>query len=419
MHYALLSISHKNCDLATREKLAFGYEDQEKILKLTVSENSIEEAAILVTCNRIELIVSTKTNQNAYKAMLDALSSTSKLDSDLLIKHASFFEDNGATRHLFSVASGLESVVVGETQIVGQFKDAFAFAKEKGYAGKSLNYLLNYAIKCAAEVRSTTEIGKNPVSVSSAAVVQARMLMGGHLSGVEAVVIGTGEMSRLAAQHLVAANAKVTVIARDIQKGEELASELGGDIVVEPLTKVQSLINEKPLMFTATGAPHTVINQEIVDSCGFDRFWFDIAVPRDIGVIDDENIKVFTVDDLQGIVETNMSLREDEATKAFVIVDDHVKDFYAWLKSLSADPIIKALRDKASKAALDELDRAIKKGFLPKEYEDSAVLILHNAFKRFLHSPTIGLKTMMEDENASCIVETINRLFDLKEADAI
>ena len=413
MHYLLVSISHKNTDLAIREKLAFDADRQTMILKRLVAHGSINEAVMLVTCNRIELTVSAKEVHGALAEVLDALHAASGVNRTELEGRAQSYEDEGAARHLFSVASGLESVVIGEAQIAGQFREAFRFAQEKGFAGKKLTGLMNHAMRCAAAVRSATEVGKNPVSVSSAAVVQARQLTGG-LSGVPAVVVGNGEMSRLAALHLLGDGAEVIVVGRDLEKARIFAAELGPNVKSESFARLPHLINTHALMFTATGAPHTVINPEMVERCGFARYWFDIAVPRDIAEMEDENIHIYAVDDLQGIVQTNMSLREEEAAKAFTIVGEHVNDFFNWLSSLSADPVIKALREKASRAVREELDRAVKKGFIPAEHEESVRLLLHNAFKRFLHTPTVALRLQMDKPDAQETLECIRQLFDLE-----
>lgn len=414
MRYLLISISHKNTDLATREKLTFDTTKQERILHALISDPSINEAIILVTCNRVEITLSVNDPRVALVAALDQLHRASGVDRVELEGRAESYEDEGAARHLFSVASGLESVVIGEAQIAGQFKDAFKFAVDRGFAAKRLAGLMNHAIRCAAAVRNATEVGKNPVSVSSAAVVQARVLMGGSLAGKEAVVVGNGEMSRLAALHLLGDGAVVTVVGRDIEKAKSFANDLNPNVKFDSFAKLAQLINTHPLMFTATGAPHTVITQEMVEARDFKRFWFDIAVPRDIDKIDDENIAIFAVDDLQEIVKTNMSLREEEASKAFKVVGEYVNDFFAWLSSLSADPIIKALRQQANHAAIEELDRAIKKGFIQEADRENTKMLLHNAFKRFLHTPTVTLKTEMEKSGSKEMLDTIKHIFHIE-----
>ncbi|MGE4296206.1 MAG: glutamyl-tRNA reductase [Campylobacterales bacterium] len=413
MHYLLVSISHKNTDLAIREKLAFDSDRQAAILKRICGHASINEAVILVTCNRVELTLSVRDPHAALGEVFDALHAASGVNRAELEGRAQSYEDEGAARHLFSVASGLESVVIGEAQIAGQFREAFRLALEKGFAGKKLTGLMNHAMRCAAAVRSATEVGKNPVSVSSAAVVQARQLLG-SLRGATAVVVGNGEMSRLAALHLLGDGAEVIVVGRDLQKAQIFAAELGPSVKSESFARLPMLINTHPLLFTATGAPHTVINPEMIERREFKRYWFDIAVPRDIAAIEDENITVYAVDDLQGIVQTNMSLREEEAAKAFTIVGEHVADFFNWLQSLSADPVIKALRERASAAVREELDRAVKKGFIPKENEENVRLLLHNAFKRFLHVPTVALRARMDKPEAQETLECVRQLFDLE-----
>ncbi|GHV04063.1 glutamyl-tRNA reductase [Campylobacterota bacterium] len=414
MHYLLISISYKNTDIAVREKLAFDAAAQLRILGALKESGNIDETALLVTCNRVELVMSVSELHLALSSGLDVLHDASGVDRSELEGRAHSYEDEGAARHLFSVASGLESVVVGEAQIAGQFKEAFRYAIERGYASKRLSALMNHAVRCASAVRNSTEVGKNPVSVSSAAVVQAKAIMGGSLEGETAIVVGSGEMSRLAILHLLGDRAKVIVVGRDLSKTQDFARELGGGVEADSFARLPQLINAHRLLFTATGAPHTVINAEMVESRDFERAWFDIAVPRDIGAIDEANIKIFAVDDLQDIVKTNMSLREDEASKAFRVVGEFVEDFFGWLSSLGAEPVIKALREKASEAAKIELDRAIKKGFIKDENAENARTLLHNAFKRFLHTPTVGLRLAMDKTGGKDALECISNLFDLE-----
>jgi glutamyl-tRNA reductase len=414
MRYLLISLSYKNVDVAVREKFAFDQAKQENVLKSLKASGSVDEAALLVTCNRVELVVCAYDLHAALGEGLNALHKESGVDRTELDGRAHSYEDEGAARHLFSVASGLESVVVGEAQIAGQFKDAFKFALERGFASKRLRALSDHAMRCAAAVRAGTEVGKNPVSVSSAAVAQAKELMGGSFEGQTAIVVGNGEMSRLAALHLIGAKAKVIVVARDIEKASELVSQLGDNAEASSFAKLPQLINSHRLLFTATGAPHTVINSEMIETVDFDRFWFDIAVPRDIGAIDEKNVRVFVVDDLKTIVQTNINLRGEEASKAFRIVGEYVENFFGWLSSLGAEPIIKSLRGKAQEACKTELERAVKKGFLPKEGEESARLLLHNAFKRFLHSPTVSLRFAIDKQNGETIAEIIRDIFDLE-----
>jgi len=350
MHYLLVSLSHKNTDITLRERLAFSKEKKLEILDSLTQRRCINEAVVLTTCNRVEVLANTGGVHEALGAVFDVLHHHSGIDRSELEGRADSFEDEGAVRHLFSVASGLESLVIGEAQIAGQLKDDYRLSAESGFCGKKLGRLVEFAFKCSAAVRSQTDLGRHPVSVASAAVAQARQIYG-TLGGMTAVVVGTGEMSRLAAQHLQSNDANVIIVTRDIKNGQNLAKELKKEVSIETTNNLQKLINSHRLLFTATGAPHTIITAEMVQPKEYERFWFDIAVPRDIDEIEHEKLHIYAVDDLQNIVNTNMSLREEEAGKAYRIIGEYTGQFYTWLQTLSADPIIKALRDQAQEAA--------------------------------------------------------------------
>ncbi len=414
MHYLLVSISHKNTDLAVREQLALDEALQQRLLATLCEQSAIREAAVVVTCNRVEVVTAVRDVHGASAAVFEALHRISGVDRLELEGRAQSFEDEGAVRHLFSVVSGLESVVVGEAQITGQIKEAFRFAEEHGFAGKRLTALSAHAQRCAAAIRSTTEVGKNPVSVSSAAVTQARLLLGGRLRGVEAIVVGNGEMARLAALHLLSNQARVTIVGRSADRARTLAEAIGKGAKWAGFDALGELINLHPLLFSATAAPHPVITADRIKPQPFDRLWFDIAVPRDIVDPGDERIQLYSVDDLQMIVQTNMTLREGEAAKAFRIVGEQVSEFYRWLQSLGAEPVIKALRQKAQEAVRTEIERAIKKGFIPQEHEANIRRLAHNAFKRFLHDHTLNLRRSMERSDSDEVLAMTRRLFELE-----
>lgn len=413
MHYLLVSLSHKNTDLKLREKMAFDGERKTDLLKALKKRPAINEVMVLTTCNRMEIITSVNNPHDALACIFMTLNECTGIDKAELEGRADSFEDEGAVRHVFSVASALESVVVGETQITGQLKDDFKFAEEAGFAGQKLTRLVNYALKCAGAVRNATQVGKAPVSVASAAVANARQVFG-SLGGMTAVVVGTGEMSQLAAKHLVAQEANVIIVSREARRAQALADELDGDVRTETFTKLEQLVNAHKLLFTATGAPHTIINPEMVKPREFDRHWFDVAVPRDISEeITLDGVFIHTVDDLKSVVKQNMDLREEEAGKAYKIVGQYTGEFFNWLQTLSVDPIIKAMRDRAREVSVSELQRHIKKGYMPAEHEEAAMKFLHNVFNSFLHEPTARLKEVMEKPEADQVIEATRYLFGI------
>lgn len=414
MHYLLISFSHKNTDIKTREKLAFNSdEDKEKFLKILFDYQNINEVILLSTCNRVEVILSVKEAINTSEFILTNLSEFSKIPKDELEGRADIFEDNGAIHHLFAVASSLDSLVVGETQISGQLKDAFNFAYERKFCSQKLSRAMHYAFKCAATVRNSTDISKNPVSVASSAVAKAKDVLGGELGGYTGLVVGAGEMSVLTAKHLVNSGCNVIFINRDLKKAEEIANELGDMVSVEPISKLKDLLNRYRLLFSATGAPHTVITRDMVETKSFHRHWFDIAVPMDIDDIEGYDITIYRVDDLQDIVNKNLALREEQARIAYSIVGRFSVEFFKWLQTLAVDPIIKEIREQAKNSAIESIDKAVKKGYIAEGSREAVLKVLHSSFNKFLHSPTIKLKNIAEEPIADSIVEAVKFIFDI------
>jgi len=414
VHYLVASFSHKNCDIATREKMAFDDSAKQNALDELLRSPTINEAVILSTCNRVEIITSVKDCSKAEAEIFDMLQKHSNLSLEELEGRADLFENEGAVHHIFSVTSALDSVVIGETQIAGQVKEALRFAVEKGFAGQKLNRVMQYAFKCAAEVRNKTEIARKPTSVASVAVDKAKKLLG-SLDGKTAIVVGAGEMGSLACKYLRACDAKIILVGRNVEKTKKIASEICEKIEIAHMDELRTLLNTHTLLFSATSAAHHVVTPDMVEPCGFDRFWFDISVPRDIGVDSKGNLTVVTVDDLKDIVQINMLSRADEAKIAYTIVGSFTIEFFKWINTLSVDPLIKSLRDKAERSCDAELAKAIKKGFIPKEQEEAVKVLLHSAFKKFLHEPTVNIKSLSSSPDLEGAAEMLRTIFELGE----
>ena len=414
MHYLIISFTHKNTDIKVREKLSFSNDETKRnFLEKLQDFKFVNESILLSTCNRVEMIASVNSCEKTIDYMLSELSKVSGIERNELESRADIYEDNGAIHHLFSVVASLDSLVIGETQIVGQLKDAFKFSTDEGFCSQKLSRAMHHAFKCAASVRSSTEISKNPISVSSVAVSKAKDILGSIEDRV-ALLVGAGEMSTLAGKHLITAGAKVIVVNRSLEKAQELAEELGERATAKPFSDLRELLNTHTLLFSATGAPHSVITEDMVETREFERYWFDIAVPRDIEC-DMEDVNVYAVDDLEEIVAKNLSLREEQAKLAFSIVGRSTMEFFKWLQTLSIDPIIKELRDKAKECSLKEIKRSVKKGYIPAEYEKTIEKILHCAFNAFLHTPTKKLKELAEKPEADTIVQSIQEIFEMDE----
>ncbi len=415
MHYIIVSFSHKNTDINTREKLAFNCQTTtEEFLKELVDHKNINEAIALSTCNRVEIILSVSNVIASSEHLFEKLSLHSKLSIEELKGRAEVYEDNGAIHHLFCVCSSLDSLVVGETQISGQLKNAFKFSYERGFCSQKLSRAMHFAFKCAAEIRNSTDISKNPVSVASVAVSKAKDILG-NLGGETAIVVGAGEMSILATRHLVSNGCNVLLVNRDLDRAKEIADnkDLRGMVDIEPFSKLKEIINRHKLLFCATGAPHTIITKDMIEKKSFKRYFFDIAMPRDVDNLDDEDVIVFAVDDLEDILNSNLSLREEQAKEAFSIIGRYTIEFYRWLSTLSVDPIIKEMRDQARQCSMKELEKAIYKGHLDEDHREIVKKILHNTFNQFLHEPTKKLKDIQYEPQADMIVEAVKMLFGI------
>lgn len=415
MHYMTLSYTHKNTDLEVRQKLSFGSDEKmSDILHRIYTHEMVNEVIILSTCNRVEIITSVQECSDALGYIFGQLEAVCSVPYETLESRADVYEDSGAIHHLFAVASSLDSLVIGETQIVGQLKDAFKFSFERGFCGQKLSRAMHHAFRCAATVRSQTQISQTHVSVPSVAVNKAKELLG-SLDGVEALVVGAGEMSTLAAKHLLTHGAKVVLINRTASNAYALAQSLNGDVRIEPYALLSEYVNRCKIIFSATGSSEPIITESMISYQPFSRYFFDIAVPRDIELTPKENIHVFAVDDLKEIVSRNMAIREDQAQRAYGIVGRATVDFFKWLQTLSVDPLIKAIRESAKTCAIKEVSKAAKKGYIPKEYEEAVLRVVHQVFNSFLHRPTKNLKAVAEQPESDTIVQAIQYFFSIQE----
>lgn len=414
MNYLAVSFSHKNSDIKTREKLAFTDSSKEIVLRALYDVSAINEVLIIGTCNRVEVLASVKETTAALSEIFEKLSQHSGLSIDELEGRADTFENEGAIHHLFAVTSSLDSVVIGETQIAGQVKESLKFAYELGVCAQKLSRAVHFAFRCAAMVRNETQIAKKPVSVASAAVDKAKNIFG-TLDGKTAVVVGTGEMGELASRHLLAQNCKVVLVSRTNERAQTVASQLGCGVEGCEISQLKNLLNTHELLFSASGAQHAIINSQMVEKRDFERLWFDISVPRDIDDPMCEGVTVVTVDDLKDIVDANINSRAESARLAYSIVGRFTQDFFKWVNTLSVDPIIKEMRAKAEQCATDELARAVKKGFIPKEMQDAVLQVLNGSFKKFLHAPTVNLKALAASPKLDGVVESLRYLHEFED----
>ena len=415
MYYQVMSFSYKKCDQEMREKLAFS--DKEEtigMLNQLVTFDFIHEAFIVSTCNRVEIVLATRDNFSSYHAVLGLMAQKSDLNFYELKTAVERYDDEEAVYHLFSVVASLDSLVVGESQITGQVKEAFTLSLNNKTAKHRLNRLLSYAVKCAAEVRNVTNISQNPISIASVAVAQAHSLLGDNMVGMTGVVVGAGEMGVLATKHLLRVGCDVIMLGRDREKVELIAHTLGENVKADTVDKLEKYINRYRLLFCATSSKEPIITKAFVlENPSLSRLWFDMAIPKDIEDMHLDKLKLFRIDDLQAISQSNHALREEQALRAISIVERYKEDFYSWLRALSIEPVIKQMRQNVSDAIDAEMKRAIKKGFVPAKDEANMRKMAEQMFNRFLHDPTQNLRTSSaEKKNANCI-ESVKKMFNI------
>ncbi len=414
MYYQIVSFNYKKCSLEQRESIAFKSDDEiREFLNILTDLDFILEAFVVNTCNRVEIVVASRDNFATYHAILGILSKLKGVRFYELDKSALRYEEDEAVEHLFNVVSSLDSMVVGEAQITGQVKDAFKLSYENGTAGKELNRLISYAVKCAADIRRSTNISEHPISIASVAVTQAEEELK-SLSGMVGVVIGSGEMGKLAAKHLLRAGADVLLVSRTKANAQALADELGENVKVGEFEKISTYVNKYRLLFTATRSKEPIITNSIIEDKKINRLWFDMAIPRDIdNTIKRENIKIYFIDDLKEISKNNHALRKEQAVIAADIVKRYKEEFLKWLQALAVEPVIKQMRLDILNIVKQEVARATKKGFLPKEYSKNAEYMAVQIFDKFLHNPTKKMRQLSKESEGTVAINAIKEIFNI------
>ena len=412
-----IGLNHKTAPLDIRERLTFGPDIIVAALRSLSERPGIDEAVILSTCNRTELYCShTLSGREEICAWLgDFHGLEEETISPFLYSH----NDQDCIRHLLKVASGLDSMVLGEPQILGQVKQAFQTASDASATGKFLGRLFQHTFSVAKQVRTDTAIGHSPVSVAFAAVSLARQIFS-DLSQQTAMLIGAGETIELAARHLHQHGIGRIIIAnRTLEKAHALANQFDGYAI--GLTEIPTHLAEADIVISSTASPLPVVGKGTVESALKKRrhqpmFMVDIAVPRDIEseVSELNDIYLYTVDDLQEVIQENLKSRQEAAEQAIEIVDLHVDEFMGWLRSLDAVGMIQDYRKKAEQMRDDVLERALKQMQAGKSPEESLQFLAHTLTNKLLHTPSTQIRQAGFD-GQSDILDAANTLFQINE----
>jgi glutamyl-tRNA reductase len=413
----VVGLSHKTAPLEVREALAFAKEGLVEALGRLRSEVGLAEAMVLSTCNRVEIYG--RANEAVAPALVSFLADYHRRPAGELDPFLYRLEGEQAVRHAFRVAASLDSMVLGEPQILGQVKEAYQAAEKAGALGSVLNALRNRSIAAAKRARTETGIGENAVSVSYVAVELARKIFGA-LQDRSVLLVGAGKMSELAARHLVRSGARATVLGgRTFEKAEQLAAALGG--TAAPFESLRAELMKADIVISGTGAPGIVIRAEDIQAASVGRrgrplFLIDIAVPRDI---DPEAAKLsgvflYDLDDLKSVAEANLRERQKEAAAAEALVEREVNEFLEWRRSLEVVPVLVELRRRADEIRRAEVEKARKRlGPMTPEQEEALEAMTSAIVNKLLHAPTVHLKEIASNGHASEHMGLIRKLLGL------
>ena len=418
MNLLLVGLSHHTAPVELREKLDFSSGDVGAAVQELAARASVPECVVLSTCNRSEIYVGGAERGRSRHDVVDFLSEFHRLPQEKFTPHLFSLEGREAVTHLFRVAAGLDSAIVGEPQILGQVKEAFLHALERRCTGPLLDRLFKSSFRVGKRVRTETAIGEGAVSVSFEAVAIARKIFE-RLDGRRVLVVGAGDISTLTAQHLRASGVgEILITSRTAAHAQDLAAKVAGRAIA--WQDIETALASADIVITATGAARPVITRKHVEAVTRRRtdplYIIDLAVPRDVepSVGDIEQVFLYNIDDLQKFVQKNVSLRTSEIDRAEAIVGEEVGRFLAWQRSRSAVPTIVALRRHFYGVRDSELLRLEGKlaGLSPEardRFEDVTRLIV----EKLLLEPTEQLKALPDQETQVAYTEVLNRLFRL------
>lgn len=424
MHLFLLGVSHRTAPVDLREKLDFSSRNVGDAVEALSTRPSTAESVVVSTCNRSEIYVASEDPAHARVELITFLSEYHQIAPEVFLPHLFVKEDAAAAGHLFRVAAGLDSLIVGEPQILGQVKDAFQIAQERRCAGPLLGKLFNWSFGVGKRVRSETAIGEGAVSISFAAVALARKIFG-RLTGLRVLVVGAGAISTLTAQHLRAQGVgEIVVTSRTFAHAEALAQTVSGRAL--PWAEMTTALASPDIVITATGSQRPIITRQHLESAAGGRrrsaplFIIDIAVPRDVApeVSGIEQVFLYNVDDLHSVVEENINKRATAISLAENIVAEELMRFASWQRSRGAVPTVVALRQRFDSIRRAELQRLENKlAGLPAESRARVDEVTRLIVEKLLLEPTEQLKALPDEETQVAYTEAINRLFRLRPGD--
>jgi len=419
MYLVVVGVNHRTAPVEVREKLSFSEHQLGEAFSFLKSYPTIDGTVILSTCNRTEVYVAALEIDNGLKAVREFLANWAGISLSDIKNFTYNYTLYDAVQHLFRVASGLDSMILGETQILGQVRDAFLKATSLKASNKILNTLFQHAITVGKKVRTETGIDKNPVSVSYAAVQLACSFFG-SLNDKKALLIGAGKMSNLTAKHLNYYGINEIIVAnRSFDKAEQFAREINGKAI--PFEKIYDRLLDVDVVISSTGAPHVIIHKERLEPVVHKRqkplYLIDIAVPRDIDpeISELPNVYLHDIDKLVNVVTQNLEERKKLAELAENIIDKELRAFIEWHSSQFVVPTIVALKKKAEEIKQKELTKALNKfGNISEREKNILCSLAHGIVNQMLHTPIVKLKQYALTPQGHLYTEIFQNIFDLQ-----
>jgi glutamyl-tRNA reductase len=421
MQLLLVGISHKTAPVEVRERVDLQARGLAAVLHAIAERGSARESVVVSTCNRAEIYVTCDDAEPTRQDLVRFLSEYNEVAASDIAPHVYAVSDLETARHLFRVAAGLESLVMGEPQILGQVKEAHTAAADAHTAGPILNRLFHASFVVGKRVRTETGLGSGAVSVSYAAVALAKKIFG-DLAGRTVVVIGAGEMGKLTATHMKSQHVRhITIVSRTMSHAARTAEAIGASAA--PWDDLDAIIGDSDIVITATGAASPILTKAHIEAIMRPRrnrplFIIDIAMPRDVepeaGEL--EQVFLYNIDDLQATVRENLARRAAEVQRAESIVSEEVDRFSAWFRSRGAIPTVVALRERFETIRRAELERLdFKLAALPPEARARVDEITHLIIEKLLLTPTEQLKSLSDADTIGAYAEALARLFDLED----
>jgi glutamyl-tRNA reductase len=402
MTLAIIGINHKTAPLDLREKVAIARDELQETTRALAAMPGVSECMIVSTCNRVEMLAAVESPETDLAQFLEQQFG---IDAQVIEPHLYRHYGRDAVNHVFRVASSLDSMVVGEAQILGQVKEAFAVARASGTVGSELDHLLQGAFSAAKRVRTETEIGSNSVSIASVGVELARKIFG-SLQGRSVFLVGAGKMSELAARHLVQQGAgTILVTNRTTERARQLAEPFHGRVI--PFDQLHDAAAEADIIISSTSAPHAIFTREHGQQYLHKRrnrpmFFIDLAVPRDVDPAMNklEGIFVYDIDDLQQVAASHIAERSREASDAEALVASEVERFEQRQRTVNAAPAIISLQRQAEEIRQNELKRMhARLGVLTDEQLAAVEALTRGLVNKFLHPPMQALKQAARDDD--------------------